>query len=126
MEAERALASTAVLTVARDPRVADFTQRPSVGEHGRPDRALTIFDEPVDGASCERVVSSEASVLPTGEASIHSDPECAIAGGEQAADGRGRETLVRWRLPRDSPHPIEAKEAELGTKPQITVRPWGH
>src|SRR4030095_633621 len=100
MEAERALASTAVLTVAREARVADFAQRPSVGEHGRPDRALTIFDELVDGPSRERGVSSESSIFPTGEASIHSDPERAVAGDEQADDGRGLERLVWWRLPR--------------------------
>src|SRR4029453_12710460 len=125
MEAERAPASTALLRVAREARVADFAQRPSVGEHGRPDRTLTIFDELVDGASRERVVSSEAPVLPTGEASIHPDPERAVAGDEQADDGRGLERLVWWRLPRDSPHAIEAKEAELGTEPQIAARRLG-
>src|SRR4029453_16862093 len=105
--------------MARDESFADLAERPTVTKPAGPYGPFTIFEELLDETSRQRFVVNELSVFPTGEASSRTDPEGTVAGEEQAEDVVGGETLVRRRLPRNSPYAIEAEQPKLRTEPQI-------
>jgi hypothetical protein len=66
-------------------------------------------------------VVSQLAVLPTCKPFTGANPETPVARGAQVSNIVAGETLALWRLPRNVPNTIEAKQAEFRAEPEITV-----
>src|SRR5262249_27633737 len=102
-------------------------ERPfEVEERGRPNRALTIFDELADNASTQAVISGERGAFPAREPVLGTDPKRAVASRQKATNVGRRERLAgRW-LPGHGLHAVEAKHAGVRTEPEVSVRRLGN
>src|SRR5262249_26540996 len=69
----------------------------------------------------ELPIAGQDAVSPARQPSIGANPERAITADPQGPDVMGRQTLIAWRFPRDGLHAVEAKQTDLGTKPEISV-----
>jgi len=83
--------------------------------------AFAILDQFDNNEPSQLGVRREFAGLPACQPFHRSDPKRSVACGEQAIDRGRREMLIGWRLPRDVPHTIEPKQAELRTQPEIPV-----
>ncbi len=63
----------------------------------------------------------QLAILPTGKPFFGAYPKTSIPRREQTSNIATREMLTLWRLPRDAPNTIEAKQAEFRAEPEITV-----
>src|SRR5262245_40602878 len=96
-QSERVGAGAPVVAVAGDAAALNPAQRPPVDESGGPDCALAILEEPAEVASSQRVVLHQPTVLPADQTLVGTDPEGAVAAGDQAGD------RVRWKRAIDWP-----------------------
>src|SRR5262249_56704490 len=67
----------------------------------------------------------EPAILPADETLRRADPQRSVARSQQPRDLIGWEALTCSRRPGHVPETVEAKQAEVGPKPEIAVRRLG-
>jgi len=86
-----------------------------------PHGSFTILEERINSLSRNLRVLSQLAILPTGQPFVSANPKSSIARDEEFANKAAGKMLIPWRLPRDAPNAIEAKQAEFRAQPEITV-----
>ena len=80
-----------------------------------------ILAEGVDVEPVELRIAGELATLPACKSFGGAEPKSTIAAGEQTTYVVAGERLTLWRLPENGVDAIEATQAGLGCKPDITV-----
>jgi hypothetical protein len=76
-----------------------------------------VLEERYNGLPSKLRVLRQPAVFPTGHPFMGANPKSPVVRGQQA-----EEMLTRWRLPRDGPNAVEAKQTEFRSEPEVAVR----
>src|SRR5262249_37598156 len=107
-QSSHAVAKSAVLAVATDGAILNRAELTNGNpKPSSPYGAFMIFQQRDNYLSSKLRVLSQLAVLPTCQSVPGANPKRAVAGDEQFPNLTGWKMLVGWRLPGDSPDPIE-------------------
>jgi hypothetical protein len=124
---EQTAAETTVLSIASGGAALYRAKLPGRGpERADPYRSFPILQERLDTLSGKVGVLSYPAIFPTGKPVVGANPKTAITPGDQFSNPAVREILTRRRLPRNTPHSIETKQAKFRAQPEITVGRLGN